>query len=574
MTAVFFSVAGKSAISKLSHARFGAPPAGTSSTANAGIIPTALPPKFSDSRAYVSLLASNVATAKDAGGLESALPDFIFKNGKLQPVTANHKAIAAFTVHPNYQYTFSCNVATSGQPDEKPLLAAFKFFADSGEALPTGQTEGLSFSAKYGEYKYLTSGSSAVGFKPKAACCRVEIAFTAWDARDFEVRFSKDLTIASVPIANIKESIAHSIEAMIERSAERDLFVLIYTGTKRIGAGNRANRSMMFARVLQKLGILTVYTYSPMPGDVDVEPDDENLLQVPLNVFNDIAARLGAGVKSRQALLLGSMPDVGFARISGLFKSYGWHVVYECRDDWEEFTAAGSGKWFSEIIERYAVSQSERVFCVSPCLARKMSQYTTKPEKVLVSPNATTDDFIAESLPHRRQRERGIYPKEVVIGYFGHLTAHWFDWPAVAAAAHAMPDVRFEIIGFDAPDILVPSNIFYLGAKPHAEIIEIASKWSVGLIPFKPGRLARSVDPIKIYEYLALGLKTVSTPMGQIENYPLTFTYGEFGLSNVLGEALAWQPSQADWTAVDDILADASWEKRLLDLIRHSNIEI
>ena len=87
------------------------------------------------------------------------------------------------------------------------------------------------------------------------------------------------------------------------------------------------------------------------------------------------------------------------------------------------------------------------------------------------------------------------------------------------------PDYEFEIIGHSAPeDLELPANIELFGPKNHAEINEIASKWRVAIIPFKMGPLADGVDPIKIYEYMALGLPTVSFRMPQINSYPYTLT--------------------------------------------------
>ena len=91
--------------------------------------------------------------------------------------------------------------------------------------------------------------------------------------------------------------------------------------------------------------------------------------------------------------------------------------------------------------------------------------------------------------------------------------------------ANKRPKYEFEIIGHSEPeDLIVPANIKILGPKIHSEINEIASSWSVAIIPFKMGPLADGVDPIKIYEYMALELPTVSFRMPQIDSYPCTIT--------------------------------------------------
>ncbi len=81
-----------------------------------------------------------------------------------------------------------------------------------------------------------------------------------------------------------------------------------------------------------------------------------------------------------------------------------------------------------------------------------------------------------------------------------------------------------------------------------------------------------SVDPIKIYEYLALGLKVVSTPMGAIHEYPLTFLFDEFGLTQAIERALAYKPTQLDWRKTDDLLSQATWRARLISMLERSGV--
>jgi len=64
----------------------------------------------------------------------------------------------------------------------------------------------------------------------------------------------------------------------------------------------------------------------------------------------------------------------------------------------------------------------------------------------------------------------------------------------------------------------MPANIDIWPACSHNAAINEMLKFSVGLIPFKQTSLTASVDPIKYYEYRALGLPVVSTCFGEM-NY-------------------------------------------------------
>jgi hypothetical protein len=467
---------------------------------------------------------------------------------------------------------YELEFALEGCGDRKSQRAGlFQFSAvDAQGATIPGGISGLPQSEKFGTYAYISADGKSPRFTVAENCTAVSVAVSGWEEPSFTVRLAPTLRLQSQP-RHVEMAIARAAMAkLLQTVEEASKFVLIYTGTKKIGAGNRANRSMMFARALEKKGIPTLYTYSHSAGDQITGVESGCLLQLPLHIFSDLFLEFLSAVRAQQKVLIGSLPDAELCRAIDFAQFCGWTTLYECRDDWEEFAAAGSGKWFENIFEQYAVLHSHKTFCVSPALQRKMRQYTKEPGDVLLSPNGTTEHFIEISHPYRMARQAGSGSagrRAPIVGYFGHLTDHWFDWVAVEAAAARLPELRFEVIGFDAPDRMVPRNIEYLGGKSHDELVQIAARWEVGLIPFKAGRLARSVDPIKIYEYLALGLKVVSTQMGVIDTFPMTFVYGEFELPQTLDKALAYAPSQRDWAEVDKLVSNSTWTARLAEML-------
>ncbi len=104
-----------------------------------------------------------------------------------------------------------------------------------------------------------------------------------------------------------------------------------------------------------------------------------------------------------------------------------------------------------------------------------------------------------------------------VFGYVGTI-ASWFDWEWVCALAGARPNDEIRLIGpvFEPPDRKLPSNVNLLPACDHAVALKAMAQFNVGLIPFKKNTLTASVDPIKYYEYRALGLPVISTDFGEM----------------------------------------------------------
>jgi glycosyltransferase involved in cell wall biosynthesis len=60
-------------------------------------------------------------------------------------------------------------------------------------------------------------------------------------------------------------------------------------------------------------------------------------------------------------------------------------------------------------------------------------------------------------------------------------------------------------------------NVVHIGGQPQAEIPAYVGAFDVCLNPFLRGRVADSVSPLKVYEYLAMGRPVVSTPMKALQ---------------------------------------------------------
>jgi hypothetical protein len=294
------------------------------------------------------------------------------------------------------------------------------------------------------------------------------------------------------------------------------------------------------------------------------------VLQIPNDIFAKLVREVAStkGPTTRIALL--SIPDQNTVESIGLFKHFGWTTIYECRDDWEEFALAGVGKWYHPIYERYLCAQAHSVVCVSPQLEQKMMLFGAKAASTVVIPNATSRTFVAAAKPYRdARRERVIAGHEPIIGYFGHLTGAWFDWELVVASARRNPGWFFELVGFGGPaELTLPFNVKLIEAVPPPMLPEVTAHWSIAMIPFRPSALASGADPLKIYDYLALGLPTVAVHMSRVAAYPLVRTYrdaAEFDAN--VRELLEMPIGEEDLAAVDEFLERSTWHDRAVRLL-------
>jgi len=99
-------------------------------------------------------------------------------------------------------------------------------------------------------------------------------------------------------------------------------------------------------------------------------------------------------------------------------------------------------------------------------------------------------------------------------------TEYWFDAELVRHTAAELLDVSFVIIGPDSTHLdplRDSSNVHLLGPRPYVHVPAYMQYSDVGIIPFRRDPMVDRVHPVKLYEYLAAGLPTVSIRWPEIE---------------------------------------------------------
>jgi glycosyltransferase involved in cell wall biosynthesis len=277
-----------------------------------------------------------------------------------------------------------------------------------------------------------------------------------------------------------------------------------------------------------------------------------------MELMRDIV-RFDFGSKKRIFVL--SFPYPPACKFLNELNAHGWATLYDVRDDWEEFSKVGMANWYNQPAEIYATHNCDVVTAVSAPLARKMQTLSGR-QDIHLSPNAYDTGFLKDGVVG----EAGRKSDSTVIGYFGHLTDGWFDWGFLARLAEARPGWRIEIIGHGMPDKLqLPKNVQYLGFLGHADICRVARSWHCAIIPFKISKLSEAVDPIKIYEYLALGLPTVSLTMPQIARYP--YTTLATNLEEFIAAVEQSVSTGTDPEVIRKWLARNTWETRVDEML-------
>ncbi|MGZ7131969.1 MAG: glycosyltransferase [Halobacteriota archaeon] len=112
----------------------------------------------------------------------------------------------------------------------------------------------------------------------------------------------------------------------------------------------------------------------------------------------------------------------------------------------------------------------------------------------------------------------------------GYMGTYWpVNMELLYAAARALPEVDFLLIGPLGKQRHQthhrPENVFILGAKERTQLPAYLQMFDVALIPFEISTMTDAINPVKLYEYFALGKPVVATATRELK---------EFGDSNLL----------------------------------------
>lgn len=159
---------------------------------------------------------------------------------------------------------------------------------------------------------------------------------------------------------------------------------------------------------------------------------------------------------------------------------------------------------------------------------------------------------------------KSVRGQAYVFGYVGTI-AKWFDWEWILSLAQVRPRDQIRLIGpvFQPAPGEIPPNITMLPECSHADALNAMNSFDVGLIPFQRSALTDSVDPIKFYEYRALGLPVISTSFGEMQHrVDARGTFLSFDASDIAtkaAEALVFREESRDIT---DFAQLNSWRSR------------
>lgn len=223
-------------------------------------------------------------------------------------------------------------------------------------------------------------------------------------------------------------------------------------------------------------------------------------------LWSSLIRELKALVGEREPLVVVGKPSVLALQVLDVFHPK--HSIYDAMDDFPAFYS-GLSRMAMARRETQLVQRVNKVWVSSTALK---TRWASTGAAICFVPNAL-DEVLMPSISLTRDKS-----ERKVFGYVGTIGA-WFDWDWVLTLANLRSGDVIRLIGpvFSPAPFELPPNVELLPPCAHAAALKAMCEFDVGLIPFKRNELTVSVDPIKYYEYRALGLPVISTNFGEME---------------------------------------------------------
>ena len=190
--------------------------------------------------------------------------------------------------------------------------------------------------------------------------------------------------------------------------------------------------------------------------------------------------------------------------------------IFDAIDNWMPLIRNDSEEYRKLVLNGYKniCSKADCVFTTSEKTSGFLNSMGYK--KAVCVPNGVDASLLEDEVLCVPEDVRGL--KRPIMGYVGScFNMRWMraDLNLIKYVAERNPEVTLAFVGpienKEYLDSYFPSNVHLLGIKPKNKIKQYLYSFDIAMVPHLVNELTEGMDPLKIYEYLAVGLPIIST---------------------------------------------------------------
>ncbi len=241
-------------------------------------------------------------------------------------------------------------------------------------------------------------------------------------------------------------------------------------------------------------------------------------------------------------------------------------VIYDITDDWALASFSQREKQLIQAQDRQLCRRADLTIVCSQAL---YDSRQTLSKSLLLLPNGV--DVAHYGIGECVAPQSTTAP---VLGYTGTLHDDRIDAALIVELAQAFPQGKVLLVGPDnlsdgtRATLKAQPNIEMRGAVPYAQIAEVMQQFDVCMVPHQESAFTESLNPIKLWEYLACGKPIVSTAVAGFRNYPQLVHLASGAPAFIAACHRALEEDATTCTQRRAVAAQNSWDARLDELLK------
>lgn len=202
--------------------------------------------------------------------------------------------------------------------------------------------------------------------------------------------------------------------------------------------------------------------------------------------------------------------------ISSLVERLGWPYVYHCLDHFD----------YGDAAEQMLLANGARtIFAASNCLR---ARFAAAGLTCYHLPNGVALEWFRPAAPDRLGPAGARHAPGRVIGYAGVLNRH-IDFRLLMAVAQGFPACELVLLGPVVPAGFTAQqradlralcglpNVRRIAFRPTWKLAPYLRQWDVALMPNLADAWSQAASPLKLWQYLALGLPVVAAAANSVD---------------------------------------------------------
>lgn len=186
-------------------------------------------------------------------------------------------------------------------------------------------------------------------------------------------------------------------------------------------------------------------------------------------------------------------------------------LIYDCIDDHAQMCVGGAARKEIERCEHTAIERSHLLLASSTKLLQKIAKQAGN-KKVALIRNGTDFTKVYDA-------KENLVREQYTVGYIG-TVAEWFDYGLLNRSAKEHPELSYHLIGpCTGPSPAAHTGLSYDGIVEHSVLQSYIKDYDCLIMPFIVNEIVKSVDPVKLYDYIAFGKCIISVWYEELEYF-------------------------------------------------------